>query len=492
MNTSMKRQWFDVDRIGLGLQAEELGKGKLIGELIQNALDEDGVSRIDITLTPITGRPLAELTVEDDSPEGFRNLSHAYTLFAESQKRGNPEQRGQFNLGEKLVIACCEAAKISTTKGTVVFDAEGRSEKRRQKRERGSIFEGRLKLTREELDGVAAYLQRLILPGSIEVTFNGQTILTRRPLKEFPATLPTMIADESGVMQQRNRKTNVAVFEVRSDETASLYEMGLPIVETGDKWHINIGQKVPLNRDRNNVTPTYLKALRTQVVNQMIDGLGDTDANQTWVRQATSDPDCSREAITKVLDLRFGEKRAAFDPHDPESNKTFVSQGGVIVYGGMLNPQEWHNAKRAGAIQPASKFCPTPKPYSDDPNAPRAEIIPESKWSEGMSRVAQYAKYLARELMNVKIDILMVRAGDNFLAAYCKRGAGAELHFNVPVLGPHWFDDLSAVDPLLIHEFGHQYSGDHLSEEYYDALCNLGARFKQLALEKPDEIRGLM
>src|SRR6201987_1130810 len=134
----MANQWFDVDRAGLGKQAEQQGKGRLVGELVQNALDEAGVTRIDVSLAPVPGRPLADLTVEDDSPEGFRDLAHAYTLFAASYKRDNPEQRGQFNLGEKMVLAVCEQASISTTKGTVVFDADqGRVEHPRQKRERG-------------------------------------------------------------------------------------------------------------------------------------------------------------------------------------------------------------------------------------------------------------------------------------------------------------------------------------------------------------------
>ena len=45
------------------------------------------------------------------------------------------------------------------------------------------------------------------------------------------------------------------------------------------------------------------------------------------------------------------------------------------------------------------------------------------------------------------------------------------------------------VDRLLIHEFGHEASGDHLSEDYHDALCRLGAGMKRLAMEKPDELR---
>src|ERR1700689_765205 len=171
----MNTQWFDVSKDGFGKQAEEHSKGRLIGELIQNALDEAGVTQIAVTLALVPGRPLADLTVEDDSPEGFKDLSHAYTLFAESYKRGNPEQRGQYNLGEKMVLAVCEQASISTTKGTVDFDpTEGRIGKTRRKRVRGSVFEGRIKLPREEFPQVCEYLRSLLLPENVVVTFNGE------------------------------------------------------------------------------------------------------------------------------------------------------------------------------------------------------------------------------------------------------------------------------------------------------------------------------
>ena len=221
-------QWFDVSKAGLGKQAEEHGKGRLVGELVQNGLDEAGVTQIAVTLALVPGRPLADLTVEDDSPEGFRDLSHAYTLFAESYKRGNPEQRGQYNFGEKLVLAVCESASISTTKGTVVFDpAEGRIEKPRQKRERGSVFQGRIKLTREEYPEVCDYLRSLLLPENIVVTFNGDRLLPRKPLRTFEASLETLVADDQGVMRPRVRKTQVAIYEALPGETPSLYEMGL-------------------------------------------------------------------------------------------------------------------------------------------------------------------------------------------------------------------------------------------------------------------------
>jgi len=484
----MNSQWFDVDKAGLGKQAEEMPKGRLVGELIQNALDEPGVTRIDVTLAMVPDQALADLTVEDDAPEGFHDFSHAWTLFAQSRKKDNPEQRGQFNIGEKMVLAVCESASICTTKGTVRFDAQqGRIEDASQVREKGSVFRGRIKLRSEEFPQVCDYLRSLLLPVGILVNFNGSPLLARQPIHTFEISLETQIADDHGVMRPRVRKTVVAVYEPLPGETPSLYEMGLPVVETGDKWHVDVGQKVPLNRDRNNVKPAYLRAIRTAVLNQMHDRLTQDDANADWVRQAGSDANCGPAAIQKVLKLRFGDKRAAFDPNDPEANKKWVAEGGTLVYGPMLSPQEWKNAKAAGAIQSTGKLCPTAKPYSQDPDAQTVNVIPAEQWSDGMKTIAEYAVLLGRELMAVPVVVSFVRTPNNFVACY---GQG-HLDFNVFRLGHGWFDQgaTEQVDELLIHEFGHQYSGDHLSEEYHESLCRLGARLKQLALAKPDAIR---
>ena len=60
----------------------------------------------------------------------------------------------------------------------------------------------------------------------------------------------------------------------------------------------------------------------------------------------------------------------------------------------------------------------------------------------------------------------MVHTTNNFAACY---GTG-RLDFNLLRLGHRWFEQgaTEEVDRLLIHEFGHQFSGDHLSEEYHE------------------------
>ncbi len=117
------RNWFEVSKKGLRELQEGKPKHFIARELIQNAWDED-TKKCEFACHFSDG--LAEIIVADDSPEGFRDIADAFTLFAPTYKRANPEKRGRFNIGEKQVLALCESARIETTKGTVIFDKKGR------------------------------------------------------------------------------------------------------------------------------------------------------------------------------------------------------------------------------------------------------------------------------------------------------------------------------------------------------------------------------
>ncbi len=62
--------WFEVDRDGLRQLLEDRDKSFILRELVQNAWDEPGVARCDVTLEAIPGERAARLVVEDDAPEG--------------------------------------------------------------------------------------------------------------------------------------------------------------------------------------------------------------------------------------------------------------------------------------------------------------------------------------------------------------------------------------------------------------------------------------
>src|SRR5213076_574706 len=85
--------WFEVDRQGLAQILERKGKEFALFELIQNGWDEPGVTKVTVSLEH-RGRNKAMLVVEDDAPEGFKDLSHAFTLFASSSKKTIPNSAG--------------------------------------------------------------------------------------------------------------------------------------------------------------------------------------------------------------------------------------------------------------------------------------------------------------------------------------------------------------------------------------------------------------
>ncbi len=469
--------WFTVDKQGLAKLLERRGKSFAIFELWQNAADEDGVKQIEMNLTPVEGSPYAELIVTDDSPNGFKNLSHAFTLFAESSKKGEPEKRGRFNLGEKLVLALCKEAQITTTTGTVLFTADGRKNKPSQKTNAGSTFSGTIRMTREEYKEVCDSIGRLIVPDGIKTWFNGQRLVSRTPVTSFEASLPTEIADDDGILRLRIRKTVINLYETLEGENASIYEMGIPVVETGDKFHIDIGQKVVLNMDRDGVPPSYLQTLRTLVFNESHKMISEDDANSAWVRAATSDKRCEPEAVETAMDKRFGEKRVAFDPSDPEANQRAAYEGYTVVHGGMLNGREWDNVKRDGAILPAGKVTPSPKPYSEDGTP--MKCVDESKWKPHWKQFVEYAKRVAKAGINRDIGVQICSEfrwpfrgtfGPSLILTLnaAKRG--------VPKQWPLTGDNLEDFNAFIIHELGHKNGDHHLSEGYHEQLCKIGAR----------------
>jgi len=79
------------------------------------------------------------------------------------------------------------------------------------------------------------------------------------PLETFNATLRTEVASMDGLLRRAQRETVIRLFPLLPGETATLYELGIPVVETGDRWHCDIGQKVPLTLDRENVPPGFLR-----------------------------------------------------------------------------------------------------------------------------------------------------------------------------------------------------------------------------------------
>lgn len=473
-----KTAWFDVDKTGLAKLMAGRPKEFVLYELLQNSWDQN-VTGVVVTMVEVPGKSQVVISVEDDDPNGFADLADAYTLFAESKKKVDATKRGRFNLGEKLVLALAIQAEIITTKGGVRFDDKGRHTLR-SIRASGSIFTATIPMTRDESNQIIQAAFKVIPP--VPTTLNGQNLPARVPAVEFEATLPTLIADKEGVLCRSLRKTKVRVFFASGP--AMLYEMGIPVVESGDKFDIDVAQKVPLNMDRDNVTPAFLRAVRVAVLNHTHEMLNQEDTTQTWVREAVADKRVGLDAVRTVIQTRFGKDAVSYDPSDREANKLSVAAGRPIVHGPSLSAEEWENVRRAEALRPAGIVTPSPKPFA--PGGRQLVFIPPSRWTEGHQRVVRFAHDMGSHLLNHHVDVKITDDPEwPFNAVYGKKDG---MIFNAGCLEAKFFGRGISNDvmDLIIHEFGHEFEGDHLSEGYYDALTRLGAAMTRLALDKPE------
>lgn len=155
-----------------------------------------------------------------------------------------------------------------------------------------------------------------------------------------------------------------------------------------------------------------------------------------------------------------------------------------------MSASAWKNVKSAEAIKPAGQVTPGPKVWTgeDDPNAAVfREWIPESKWTDGMREVAAFAQRVAEKVLSRSIVVKFCSTPHHLGGA--SYGPGGELVFNKFRLGADWFEGgiTDDVVQLIIHEFGHNESLDHLSSEYHEALCRIGA--KMFALGRRGELR---
>src|SRR6266513_1324367 len=357
IQNAVASSWLEVDIIGLRRTLERKGKAWAVFELVQNSWDTDA-TEVNVILTkPKNG--MSKLVCQDNDVDGYRNLDEAHTLFASSSKKADPTKRGRVNAGEKQVLAMCEKATVTSTTGQIAFLLNGkRKETDEIKTDAGTIFEGLIEMTDEEWAEVCQKVQLLIPP--IKTTFNGVEIAPRKPLRAFEEVLPTEVANDRGVLTPRKRKTEVRVYRPQQDETPHLYERGIPVVSIEGKYHVSVEQKVPLNMDRDNVTPHYLKTIYTVVLNELHDDITEEEASSTWVTTAVGNTDRIKpEAAATYVKKAFGEKAALKDYRDPGSIKETESRGWNNIAPNALPPEVRDTIKKNNLMQKTSAICPT-------------------------------------------------------------------------------------------------------------------------------------
>lgn len=484
-------QWFDVDKQGLAKLLEERGAAFAVLELVQNALDTEA-DEVTIDLGKVSDG-VYSLVVQDNDPTGFSNLAHAFTLFAESEKKGKAQKRGRFNLGEKLVLALCDRAAIASTKGSIVFGPEGRTMVD-AKRERGSAIDLTIRLTDEDADEVERLVRTVLFPEGIKVLFNNEVLQARTAVRTVKASLPTVAARANGTLYNTSRKTSVRLVEPMAGEKPHLYELGIPVVEIDLPFHADVQQKVPVGFNRDAVNPSYSRALHVAVVNEAADLVAKSDtASKGWAADALADPKISTEAVKAIVEAKYGvpvENLVRYDPSDPQSKTEAQSMGLDVVGGRAFTPEQWENINRAGLIPAAGKVAPSRNSIFSGESEQTAEVVvlDLADCTPEQQRVAGYSQQMATALLGKKVVVRLVKDDRGYVASW----QGNVLTWNAKKISKKQWTDGLFVDEIVIHEVAHSKAADHLDHRFYEAVCRFGAKARTIPTTldtyNPDDI----
>jgi hypothetical protein len=452
----------------------------IIREMVQNGWDED-ISRVDILLTPPDENGHSIIKVTDDNPGGWLSLEHAYTMYAESAKANDPTKRGRFNEGEKNVLCLAIEASVTTVSGQVCFDRVRGRWAGTQHRKRGSEFFMKFELTQKEYFDICMKTMLLIPPKDIVTTFNGQELPHRAPDLQFETRLRTPVNGRNDL-----RKTDVRLYHAYGKQ-AWLYEMGIPVVPLGDDpWHINVMQKMPVGRDRDNIPPSYLADVRVAIFNKFYDKLPASQQSLLSMQAAAGNPKSSREAVEAHMKGRFGNDFVMEDPNDEGSKEECQSQGIVVIERNDLSPEmrkrlrkmkDKKNPKKS-YLRKAGEVCPT------NVVAPLDNIVPPEEYDIDTANYVALIERLAPLVINRPVKAVVIDDDDSELRGCFKYETGV-MHVN---LAYHDTGNWATNYWLMIHEFAHNTvnSNAHLKDVFYKTEEEIAGKLMVLALNEPE------
>ena len=443
-------KWFEVDQEGL----KDLNAGrepwKLIKELVQNSWDEAPfASECRITTQLSEDRANTEITVEDNGG-GFADIRDSYTLMRNTPKRNDPTKRGRFNQGEKDVISVAKEATIETNGTTVRFAPDDTRSQEKNDRDRGTLVKITMPWNEAQRTRLVTQLKTLRPPIGYQTIIDGEAVVAKPPEAVRQAQVDTQIQDQDGSLKGTKRNARIEITEPHDTRGKSrIYEMGIPIQEIDCPWDVDVMIKVPLDRERDNVKPTYLKKIYAEVLNAVHYITKDEDFRELWVKQAIEHGDISREAVRATMKGRYQAERAVFKVMDRDACQRAETAGYKIGDKGSLSPKEVKAFEQHCGMVNADVLFPTPPQPQNDYEADAG--TPAALFAEWATKIAEWC--------GIGATVRFFDEPHNLRTADCQASTtNPVLRFNEGKLSQEFLREPYGRPEqynLLIHELGH-------------------------------------
>ena len=451
---------FEIDTEGFKIQMSEMKLWRLIQEIISNSFDEKAVTEI---ICNISENAEYQIVVDvKDNGTGFRDSRDIYTLFKDSYKRVNKNQRGRYNLGEKQFFARAVSGWVKTGNRLVEFQDDTRRISKIPEI-KGALVHAVFDKEDETLGETIVWVRKLAVPNGKQLIINGVSVEPKIFVKKFKARLPTVIAQGANQkLLRRIEETDVFLYRKDEQEKPIIYELGCTVEEISQdlKWHVDVQQKIPQTTERNVISDAYLQRLYAVIIENVIDLINEDGSGANYISEALKTTDV--KTSKQVLEKRYGTDNVMIASSDYRENERAQEAGVYLIKSGQLDQEVVQNLKEQGVIKYASKE------FSTSGWESAVDVEPTEK----MVWFAKVCQAVARDVIKKEIRVTFCRTErTNSPADYTQMGC--RLRFDVKFCGgKKFFDEFSAkAIGLLVHELAHDKLGNndgyaHFSHEY--------------------------
>lgn len=312
------RGWLAISTEGFAAMNAARPPEHLVKELVQNSLDSLVEAQAGcIHLNYGHNGQFFEVSCVDDG-SGIDNLADLRVVYL-THKTDSHLKRGRFGRGFKEALCIAEQALVASGGQQLEFLREQGQRVTRQGRpvrpQHGTRVWMQMPWPAEVNAQLDAYFQRFLVPVGVLLEVNGLRLNPRPVEHHVSVSLSTEIYDATSQSWKKpTRKTVIQLVRTRPDETATIYEMGIPVaaLDWGVPFHCDIQQRVPMNPNRDAVATGYALKLQVACLPTLLATMDADTVKQDWV--GTAGRRCDDSVQQQIISRAFGDNIARSVP----------------------------------------------------------------------------------------------------------------------------------------------------------------------------------